>query len=195
MIPAKTLCAALQFVADASAEKDVRFYSLGVLFESKAPNVLTLVATNGAKMHVAELTTDEHGLDMSFIVGSADVSHMLSLYKKTPGRVTLYLAEGGQLGATDGSLVAAFKPIDGRFPDWRRVIPRGAIEAEPGHWDPRLLAGTFKAAVGLAKGAVHPTIKTTHYGGEAHPCLRVDVMGVPHGEVKEAFAIVMGKRV
>ena len=195
MIPAKTLCAALQFVADASAEKDVRFYLLGVLFEFKAPNVLTLVATNGAKMHVAELTTDEHGLDMSFIVGSADVSHMLSLYKKTPGRVTLCLGEGGQLGTTDGTLVASFKPIDGRFPDWRCVIPRGAIEAQPGHWDPVLLAETFKAAAGLAKGAAYLTVKTTHYGGGSYPCLRVDVMGVPHGEVKEAFAIVMGKRV
>ena len=77
--------------------------------------MLTLVATNGAKMHVAELTTDEHGLDMSFIVGSADVSHMPSLYKKTPGRVTLCLGEGGQLGTTGGTLVASFKPIDGRF--------------------------------------------------------------------------------
>lgn len=195
MIPAKTLCAALRFVADASAEKDVRFYLLGVLFEFKAPNLLHLVATDGAKMHVAELTTDEHGLHAAFIVGSADVGHLLSLYKKTPGRVTLYLAEGGQLGTTDGSVVAAFKPIDGRFPDWRRVIPRGAIEATPGHWDPALLARTFKAAADLSKGAPYLTVKTTHYGGGTHPCLRVDVLTVPHGEIAEAFAVVMGKRV
>lgn len=195
MLPAKTFCAALQFVRHASAVKDVRYYLKGVFLEFRAPNLLTVVGLDGHRMAVVELQTDEHELDASFLVASEDVVKILALYKKSPGTVTFYAAEKGALGVVSGDSLATFPVIDGKFPEWRRVLPAGEPTATPGFWNPDYLADLTMAAASLQKGArPYPGVEVRHYasdGGRAGR-LAVRVLRTAHLEIVDASGYVMG---
>lgn len=192
MIPAKTFCAALSFVTPASAIKDVRYYLKGVFFEFKAPNSLHVVATDGHRMHVVELRTDEYDFDASFLVASEDVVKILALYKKSPGTVTFYPAEKGALGIVSGDNLATFPVIDGKFPEWRRVVPTGDVADKPGHWHPGYIADVGKAVSGLQKGQKWPCVKLSPIAGSHSAMMRVDAIRTDYPEIVSAFAIVMG---
>lgn len=192
MIPAKTFCAALQFVRVASAVKDVRYHLKGVFLEFKAPNSLHLVATDGHRMHVIELQVDEHEIDASFLIASEDVEKMLALYKKAAGTVTFYPAEKGALGTVSGDSLATFPVIDGKFPEWRLVVPAGDLAGAPGHWHPGYVADAMRAVLGLQKGQKLPCAKQTPIAANHSATLRIDAARTDYPLVRSAFAIVMG---
>lgn len=192
MLPAKTFCAALQFVRLASAVKDVRYYMKGVFLEFSTPNRLHLVATDGHRMAVVELQTDEHELDASFLVASEDVVKMLALYKKSSGTVTFYAAEKGALGVVSGDSLATFPVIDRKFPEWRRVVPAGEIASAPGHWNPNYVADAACAMASLQKGQKFPCVKVSPVAGSHSPTMRVDTVRTDYPEILAAFYVVSG---
>lgn len=194
MLPVKTFCAALHFARAASATVDVRYYLIGTLLEFKAPRSLHIVATDGHRMHVVELQTDEHGLDGSFLIGSGDVEKILALHKKSDGAVEFYPAENGALGVVNGQSLATFPVINRRFPEWRRVVPTGEIAAAPAHFNPAYLEAASKAANALQKRQKFPVVKLSPIAGSHSAVMRVDVVRTDFPEIVSAFAIVMGMK-
>lgn len=117
----------------ASTEK-ARFYLQGVLVTVEARRT-TYVATNGHVMfcHVSELGADDpdNTFTGEWLIPSTAIAKLKLRKGDLPA--TLWPGEGqaaGQLCITHartGDVVMA-APIDGSFPDWRRVVP-GACDA------------------------------------------------------------------
>ena len=126
-----------------AAVKDVRYYLQGVLLEVTRAGDVHLVGTDGACMFAGLIAapnvqwTDAHQLGpWTMIIPFATVKAAL---KECKGTVELRALPDGRY--TLGSQV--FTPVDGRFPDWRRIIPTAQVldsrGEKPAQFDPDLL--------------------------------------------------------
>lgn len=120
---------ALRFAASCSAVKDIRYYLNGVLFEVR-PDRLTLVATDDHRIAVIEQAVETGGLNTDLIISGIDVKLLLTAIK----RETL---PGLSLKVVDSALIVTDRagrdwpliPVEGKFPDWRRIAPKPELEA------------------------------------------------------------------
>lgn len=113
-IPANKLKAVLLH----AAAKDVRFYLNGVFVESSVEHGVILVGTDGNTLFAGKLPDPDIAPLCSLIIPRDVVKQALV---GTSATSLLQLDCGGEnerprLGAV------TFDPIDGRFPDWRRVV-------------------------------------------------------------------------
>jgi DNA polymerase-3 subunit beta len=114
----------LEKTAFAMANQDVRYYLNGLLFDFHEGRLST-VATDGHRLAVCDLDADL-GLsdDRQLIVprkGVLELSRMLS-----DGDEVVELAVGkNHVRLVKGRSVFTSKLIDGRFPEYRAVIPKG----------------------------------------------------------------------
>lgn len=109
----------LKFAAHAVDWSSVRYYLQGVLFEFRAPDVLTLVGTDGHRMAMARIAGPHMMPDCEIIV--SNYAAVLSAFAKATGEVTAF--DGGLMN--EQGTVVRLAAIDGKFPDWRRVMPNG----------------------------------------------------------------------
>lgn len=108
----------LQNVMHAMAVTDVRHYLNGVLFEVK-DGILTLVGTDGNRMAVDSMATDAE--DMSKILTRQSVLKIVKLL--SDGEMTINFYEG-KVKFIIGETEFTSQLIEGKFPDWRRVMPK-----------------------------------------------------------------------
>lgn len=149
-MPAHKLKAALTH----TAVRDVRYYLLGVLLESAQNGDLHIVATDGHRMFVGVLPGAAAGMpELTRIIVPTDVIKRQA--KK--GNIELACDAGvWRLGPE------IFKPIDGVFPDWRRVIPPTEINGAAPGFNYAYLADT-EIALGLwAGGRSAPVVCEPH---------------------------------
>ena len=133
--PRQYLAAAAHFMAD----QDVRYYLKGVLVEA-LPTETRLVATDGAAVGALRHLV-ENADRFEVIIPAATVA----LVAKLPSEfLTLERDDAGQWRAGG----APFVPVEGKFPDYRRIIPTGGSGAA-GDYDPALVARFAKAAKAL----------------------------------------------
>ncbi len=106
----------------AMAQQDVRYYLNGMLLEITANRVRT-VATDGHRLAMSEVTL-ETGFKEStqIIVPRKAIIELLRVLEAGDEEVTLKIA-AGQLQADLDVVRLTTKLIDGRFPDYERVIP------------------------------------------------------------------------
>lgn len=137
-----------------SAEKDIRYYLQGVLVEGCASEV-RLVATDGNMMGVLrEVNPLDDGANCTVIVPNATVKTVLGMKAKA---LVLSNDAGWALGGV------AFTPVDGSFPDYRRVLTTGHSD-EAAQFNVDYLARALKA--GKALGAKsQPIIRHNGNGG------------------------------
>ena len=131
----------LRAVAHAMATKDVRYYLNGVYAQGNGA-LVRVTATDGHRLHMADATTGEPvGAIESVIVPADIVKAVLKAANKFDETVTLEQVNATRWVAKLASgLGLEFSPIDGRFPDYTRVIPQGTFkpeDAKPGsyEWD------------------------------------------------------------
>lgn len=117
-ITQESLKSMLQNVMHAMAVQDVRHYLNGVLFEVK-DGVLTLVGTDGNRMAVDSMATDAE--DMSEILTRQSVLKIVKLL--SDGEMTINFYEG-KVKFIIGETEFISQLIEGKFPDWRRVMPK-----------------------------------------------------------------------
>ena len=174
LIPTDLLKAAL-FCA---SNEDSRYYLRGVHLSTTGH----MVTTDGHRMFVARLN-DRPAVDV--IIPLDDVKAALKLAGARAQDVEVDLAANriGQI---------SFQPVDGTFPDWRRVVPTG--EESPSS-KPELNDGPENvhfnhAYIGdLAKmGKVLDGASMLHPRSASHPCL------VTFGERADCFAVLMPMR-
>ena len=106
----------------AMAQQDVRYYLNGMLLEINANRVRT-VATDGHRLALSEVALDTGFKDaMQIIIPRKAIMELLRVLEAGDEEVTLKIA-AGQLQADLDVVRLTTKLIDGRFPDYERVIP------------------------------------------------------------------------
>lgn len=149
-----TKLSALRAVSALAAQDDIRYYLNGVLVEASA-GVTRLVATNGHVMgiydNVSRADNAENELDarasVSFIVPYSALA-LLKPAKNKLDQLVIETADGinGTLTVIGGASVN-FTAVDGRFPDYIRVIP-DKVTGETAQFNPDYI-GDFKKAYKL----------------------------------------------
>lgn len=123
-MPQRTLHKLLGQVHFAMADKDIRFYLNGVFLEFKG-SLLTAVATDGHRLaHTAQNLDGLNDADMSVIVPRKTVHELQRLLDDSDELVTVSLTDR-QISFSFGDVELVSKLIEGRFPDYKRVIPTG----------------------------------------------------------------------
>lgn len=114
----------LESTAFAMAQQDVRYYLNGLLIEL-GPEGVRVVATDGHRLAMGSLAFDAGiGEARQIILPRKGVQELVRLLEETEDPVTLELGDN-HLRAVIRSYTFTSKLIEGRFPDYNRVIPRG----------------------------------------------------------------------
>ncbi len=122
-LPQGTLKRLIDRTAYAMAQQDVRYYLNGMLFEFGS-QVLTTVATDGHRLALARESLNEGDVQSrQCIVPRKGVLEMARLLSDSDGPCTLTLGDHHIRLSVDGYVFTS-KLIDGKFPDYNRVIPR-----------------------------------------------------------------------
>jgi len=150
---------ALKAVSRFAAVKDIRYYLQGVLIESN-PLETRLAATCGHTLavHRADAKGDNEGswtgiLPLDAVLTLLKMKATHKTLKDAP--ITLTIEEAGETGEymrvtwLEQSIIC--RAVDGKFPDYRRVIPE-ALDGLPCWINPDYLARIVDAAKDIGAG-------------------------------------------
>jgi len=122
-LPESTLRRMIDNTAMSMAQQDVRYYLNGMLFEL-GPNVARCVTTDGHRLAFSEATVQLDSSEISqFIVprkAVLELARLLSEHSKSELNIHL---DSRQLQIDLDDLKFTTKLIDGRYPDYERVMP------------------------------------------------------------------------
>lgn len=168
-----------------ASQEESRYYLRGVHLATSGH----LVTTDGHRMFVARLN-DRPSADV--IIPYSDVAAALKLAGARAQDIEVTVdVTGSALPQATGKIHSiAYTPVDGMFPDWRRVVPTGE-ELPSGKPDDAPSAVHFNHAyIGdLAKmGKLLGGSSMLHPVSASHPCL------VTFGERADCFAVLMPLR-
>lgn len=108
----------------AMANQDVRYYLNGMLLELSDQNI-RLVATDGHRLALCEITADiKTQENQQVIIPRKGVLELLRLLDDTDTPVEVQLGTN-YLRVTGEELSFTSKLVDGRFPDYQNVVPKG----------------------------------------------------------------------
>ena len=117
----KDLKSMLQLVQYAMAQQDIRYYLNGLLILVDAEK-LTLVATDGHRLAHMATTLDESHQRTEVIIPRKAVLELVKLLDDTEENVELQIQQN-QVRCRFGDVDLVSKVVDGKFPDFTRVIP------------------------------------------------------------------------
>ncbi|VFP87288.1 DNA polymerase III subunit beta [Candidatus Erwinia haradaeae] len=114
----KRLIDATQF---SMAHQDVRYYLNGMLFETGG-EVLRTVATDGHRLAICSMLVEESLPNYSVIVPRKGVIELARLLDSRKGLIRIQMGRNN-IRVHVGHFVFTSKLVDGKFPDYRRVLP------------------------------------------------------------------------
>ena len=119
-----TLRALIERIYFSMANQDVRYYLNGMSFELES-DVIRTVATDGHRLALAQQPIS-HGVQQQkqVIVPRKAVLEILRLVEDNDVELELHLGNN-HIRIIDKDFVFTSKLVDGRFPDYRRVLPQG----------------------------------------------------------------------
>lgn len=186
-INANLLRAMLSGVEHAHAVKDIRSYINGIRFEVPNEGTLHVIATDGHRLAHAECALSverEHATPLAFTLAAREVKRLIATLKDSGDQLLelVHLVDDSTLVLnTMTRQIASFELLeesDGRYPDWRRVIPKP--ETQPQHYapssrsdgerfNPLYLADALKGINTAAKiqGTTWPDPRLLLIGGDA----------------------------
>lgn len=106
------------------ANQDARYFLNGMKFETEG-NLLRTIATDGHRLAVCTMALNQELLTHSVIVPRKAVLELSRLVGNNDQGVRLEIGTNNLRISMNG-IVFTSKLIDGRFPDYRRVLPRNA---------------------------------------------------------------------
>jgi DNA polymerase-3 subunit beta len=121
-VPQKTLKELLHQVSFAMAVHDIRYYLNGILFVAEGKQ-LSLVATDGHRLAFASATLDVEVPRQEVILPRKTVLEMQRLLNDKEGAIEMQFA-GNQAKFTFDGMEFVTKLVEGKFPDYNRVIPK-----------------------------------------------------------------------
>ncbi|ABZ74578.1 DNA polymerase III, beta subunit [Shewanella halifaxensis HAW-EB4] len=116
----KSLIDATQF---SMANQDVRYYLNGLLLETEG-NVLRAIATDGHRLALSHRMIEASLPEKQVIVPRKGVLELMRSFEADDLDVTIAIGDNA-IRATTATAVFTSKLVDGRFPDYRRVLPKG----------------------------------------------------------------------
>ena len=120
-IPQKAFKSLLLLVQYAMAQQDIRYYLNGMLLVLNADS-LKVVATDGHRLAYASMTLPEKVESLEVILPRKAVQELVKLLGDTDEVVSMELAPT-QVKFEIQDVVLVSKVVDGKFPDYTRVIP------------------------------------------------------------------------
>ena len=126
-VPQKTLKSLLGQVSFSMAVHDIRYYLNGILFVAEGKQ-LALVATDGHRLAYASATLDVEVPKQEVILPRKTVLELQRLLTEggdaeNPPRITMQFANNQAKFSFDG-MEFVTKLVEGKFPDYNRVIPK-----------------------------------------------------------------------
>ncbi len=121
-IPQKTLKALLSQVSFSMAVHDIRYYLNGILFVAEGKQ-LSLVATDGHRLAFSSATLDVEVPRQEVILPRKTVLEMQRLLSDKEGAIEMQFA-GNQAKFSFEGMEFVTKLVEGKFPDYNRVIPK-----------------------------------------------------------------------
>ena len=125
-VPQKVLKGLINQVPFAMAVHDIRYYLNGILFVAEGKS-LTLVATDGHRLALAQATLDTDIPKQEVILPRKTVLELQRLLRDDregdEGRIEMRFA-GNQAKFTFSGMEFVTKLVEGKFPDYNRVIPK-----------------------------------------------------------------------
>ena len=118
-----TLKRLLKQVEFAMAQQDIRYYLNGLLFEVSA-NRLNVVGTDGHRLSFTSTELSQNYEKQELILPRKTVIELIKLLDDSDEEVTIEITSG-QVNFSFGDIRLISKVIDGKFPDYTRVIPTG----------------------------------------------------------------------
>ena len=107
------------------ASQDVRYYLNGMLFEATGKSLRT-VATDGHRLATCRRDVVEQDLpEQQLILPRKGVLELVRLLDNDDKPIRLQMGRNNLRAVSDG-FVFTSKLVDGRFPDYRRVMPRNS---------------------------------------------------------------------
>lgn len=105
------------------AQQDVRYYLNGMLLEIEN-DLLRSVATDGHRLAVSTVKLATNSTEQQFIIPRKGVVELMRLLDDSDDDVAVTITKNHiRVSAKDFTFTS--KLIDGRFPDYQRVIPKG----------------------------------------------------------------------
>ncbi len=121
-VPQKALRNLLNQVAFAMAVHDIRYYLNGILFVAEGQQ-LSLVATDGHRLAFASATLETNVPKQEVILPRKTVIELQRLLSDAEGAIEMQFANN-QAKFSFGGLEFVTKLVEGKFPDYNRVIPK-----------------------------------------------------------------------
>jgi DNA polymerase-3 subunit beta len=121
-VPQKTLKSLLSQVSFAMAVHDIRYYLNGILFVAEGKQ-LSLVATDGHRLAFASATLDIEVPKQEVILPRKTVVELQRLLSDNEGAIEMQFANNQAKFVFDG-MEFVTKLVEGKFPDYNRVIPK-----------------------------------------------------------------------
>ena len=121
-VPQKTLKSLLSQVSFAMAVHDIRYYLNGILFVAEGKQ-LSLVATDGHRLAYASAALDVEVPKQEVILPRKTVVEMQRLLSDNDGAIEMQFANNQAKFVFDG-MEFVTKLVEGKFPDYNRVIPK-----------------------------------------------------------------------
>jgi DNA polymerase III subunit beta len=116
----KQLLALVQY---AMAQQDIRYYLNGMLL-SLSPTGLTVVATDGHRLALATLPVETDVAKVDVILPRKAVLELVKLLGDAETTMRIEVRDN-QVAFSFGNIEFITKVVDGRFPDYQKVIPTG----------------------------------------------------------------------
>ena len=115
------------------ANQDARYFLNGMKFETEG-NLLRTIATDGHRLAVCTVDLEQDLQNHSVIVPRKGVLELVRLLETSeqPARLQIGI---NNLRIQLNNIVFTSKLIDGKFPDYRRVLPRNATQILEAEWD------------------------------------------------------------
>jgi len=113
----------LKQVEFAMAQQDIRYYLNGLLLEVNE-NKLNIVGTDGHRLSFTSTTLNKNYEKTEVIIPRKTVIELIKLLNDSDEEVSIEI-NTGQVNFTFSDIRLISKIIDGKFPDYNRVIPVG----------------------------------------------------------------------
>jgi len=126
-IPQKDFKALLKQVDFSMAQQDIRYYLNGLLVEVKENNI-NIVGTDGHRLSFTSLELKAPPQSSQAIVPRKTIVELVKLLKDTDDPLEISFS-GNQVHFKFNDIDMITKIIDGKFPDYSRVIPEGHINS------------------------------------------------------------------
>ncbi|QIL71032.1 DNA polymerase III subunit beta [Diaphorobacter sp. HDW4B] len=121
-VPQKVLKNLMSQVSFAMAVQDIRYYLNGILFVAEG-NKLSLVATDGHRLAFSSATLDVEVPKQEVILPRKTVLELQRLLSDADGAIEMQFANN-QAKFSFGGMEFVTKLVEGKFPDYNRVIPK-----------------------------------------------------------------------